>query len=111
MSVPPAHVISLLQRSTQAERFLATKAQSGANSDAESGKPTGFGVVVLVGATKALPARMVCDCGLRKKSITASSRSPAGALLTLAMPDGIAKPPSEGTARSTGEPSALRISV
>src|SRR5206468_10486492 len=97
-----AHVISLLQRSTQEARFLATNAQSGANSEAGSGKPAGVGVPLLVGATKALSARMVCACGLRKKSITASARSPAGAPFTFAMPDGMAKPPSCGTARSTG---------
>src|SRR5260221_13073380 len=106
-----AHVISLLQRSTHAARFLATKPQSGANRFALSGKPAGFGVPLLVGATNALSARIVCASGPRKKSIAASERSPAGAPLTLAMPDGMAKPPSAGTARSTGDPSALRISV
>src|SRR4051794_10285278 len=106
-----AHVISLLQRSTQEARFLATNAQSGANSEAGSGKPAGVGVPLLVGATKALSARMICASGLRKKSITASARSPAGAPFTFPIPDGIAKPPSCGTARSTGDPSALRISV
>src|SRR5258708_9621296 len=105
------HVISFAQRSTQPARSLAKKAQSGANSDALSGNPAGFVVALFVGATNALSARMVCAAGPRNSLITASAMSPAGAPLTLAMPEGIAKPPSAGTARSTGEPSALRISV
>src|SRR4051812_5989204 len=106
-----AHVISFAQRSTQPARSLAKNAQSGANSDALSGKPAGFGVALLVGATNALSARMVCAAGPRNSLMTASATSPPGAPLTLAMPDGIAKPPSAGIARSTGDPSALRISV
>ena len=61
-----------------------------------SGKPAGFGVPLLVGATKALSARMACASGPRKKSIMASARSPAGRALHL------------GDARRHGKAAVLR---